>query len=420
MKKIFIFIIVILGIIYGYYKFIYSRDNINNILKNTENESFYVERYTIFGTHLNISACMDNILDGDLSLVLKNNNDEINIKSEFTVDDNTCFILSDNNNEGIYLDDLKLGNYVLLVKEINNDDIKYYSLENKTEYNDLTYYTITHNDKNNKINIKFDRYNDKEYLILNISKTSLPDEVYDITIDPGHGGNDPGTSYKLNNKVYNESEIILKIALLLKKDLEDLGLKVKLTRDSDDNLPNYGSDGRSVIPNKVNSKYSISIHINSFSGNMNYGGVEIYTPNNINYEFASLLADNISDIVGYSKKQIGKVDNGVYYTYFTKEDIQDSKEEMLEENKKPYDIEVGAPYMFMIREVGGINTYAYVDGRNVDHGYNEFFNLNQTAEPYLLELGYINYEKDLESLANKPELFSKAISKAIQQHLNVS
>ena len=152
MKKLFIFIIVILGI-YGYYKFIYNKDNVNSILKNTENEAFYVEKYTIFGTHLNIRACMNNILDGDLSLVLKNNNNEINIKSKFTVDDTTCFILSDNNNEGIYLDDLKLGNYVLLVKETNNDGIKYYNLENKTEYNDLTYYTITHNNRNNKINI---------------------------------------------------------------------------------------------------------------------------------------------------------------------------------------------------------------------------------------------------------------------------
>ena len=76
--------------------------------------------------------------------------------------------------------------------------------------------------------------------------------------------------------------------------------------------------------------------------------------------------------------------------------------------------------MFMIREVGGINTYAYVDGRNEYYGLNKFYSSNITTEPYLLELGYMNYEDDLEKLVLHPELFSSAISKSIKEYLNIS
>ena len=420
MKKAFGFIVVIVLIIFTYYLFLNNSFLLKKVLKNTQKDTFYVDKYTIFGTHLNISGCIDKKLDGDLSLILKNTKEEIPVDSNFSTTNNTCFILSDKNNEGINLDELKLGSYVILVKQIEDENVKYYSLDNKTDYNNHVYYTVTRSKKNNKIDIKFDSYDKKSYFSLNVGRTSLPKEVYDITIDPGHGGSDPGSSYKLGNKVYTESELTLKTSLLLKKDLEKLGLKVKLTRDRDIGLDNYGDNGRAVIANKVKSKYSISLHLNSASGKMNYGGVEVYTPNDINNNLATMFADNISQIVGYSKKPSDKVDSGVYYTYFTKEDIVESKKEMKDKNMKPYDIEVGSPYMFMIREVGGTITHAYIDGRNKSHCENEFYNSNQTAEPYLIELGYINYEKDLENLVNKSNLFSKAISKSIKDYLDIS
>ena len=414
MKKVLTFIILVLLGLFAYYKFIYIDEDLSKVLDMTEERYFLLDKYTIFGTHLNLSGCIDTSLI-DPSLVLKNNDEEIVLDSIFN-EDKTCFETSENNNDSIYLDNLKQGNYAFLVK----DQEKYYNLVNNTNYSDLTYYTITNNNQNNKIDIKFKDYNDKEYINIKVKNTNLPSDVYDITIDPGHGGNDPGASYKLNGKVYNEADLTLKVSLSLKKELEKLGLKVKLTRDSDITLPNYGDSGRGVIANNVNSKYSLSIHINSLDSNIKYGGVEIYTPNNIDYTLAKKMSDNISEIVGYSKKQTGKVDNGVYYTYFTKQDIIDSKEEQLSKGLKAYDIKVGAPYMFMIREVGGLNTYAYVDGRNTTQGYNKYYNSNKTAEPYLLELGYINYKNDLESLANRYDSFSKAISEALEEYLNIS
>ena len=411
----FILLIIIVG--FCYYKFIYLRD-IKRVVEQTEKDSFYIENYSVFGTHLNISGCIDKKLEGNLNLVLKNFKEEIIIDSNFENEDNkTCFYISENNNEGIYLDELKQGNYVLIVKE---DSDKFYTLTNETEYENIEYYTITRNGKNNKINIDFEKYRNKNYLSLKIKNSALPSDVYDITLDAGHGGEDPGSSYILNGKTYYEADLTLEIVLLLKQELEDLGLKVKLTRDSDVYLDAYGDEGRAVIPNEVQSKYSLSLHLNSTEGAMYYGGVEVYVPNDIDYEFASILADNISNIVSYSKKKTDKISDGVYYTYFTNQDIDESNENMVDKDMEPYDIKVGAPYMYMIREVGGINTYAYIDGRNEKYGLNKYYNSNQTAEPYLIELGYINYEKDLENIVNKPELFSKAITKSIKEYLNIS
>ena len=416
MKKKLIFILVLIICGFCYYYFIYLND-LKRVVEITEEESFYVDKYTVFGTHLNISACVDKKLEGNISLVLKNVEEEILVDHELNIEENkTCFYLSDKNNEGLNLDDLKTGKFLLLIKE----DTKYYTLENNTDYENIEYYTITKNNSNNKINIDFNNYKNREYLSLRINKTSLPENIYDITIDPGHGGEDPGTSYKLNNKNYNESNLTLEISLLLKEEIENLGLKVKLTREEDIFLDNYGEEGRAVIPNEVSSKYSISIHLNSFDGTMNYGGVEVYTPNDINYDLANMFANNISEIVGFSRKYTDKIDKGVYYTYFTKKDIQESKEEMLDNNLEPYDIKVGSPYMFMIREVGGISTGAYIDGRNDKHGLNKYYNSNKTAEPYLIELGYMNYKKDLENIVKKPESFSKAIATALAEHLKIS
>lgn len=416
MKKKLIFILVLIICGFCYYYFIYLND-LKRVVEITEEESFYVDKYTVFGTHLNISACIDKKLEGNISLVLKNVEEEILVDHELNIEENkTCFYLSDKNNEGLNLDDLKTGKFLLLIKE----DTKYYTLENNTDYENIEYYTITKNNSNNKINIDFNNYKNREYLSLRINKTSLPENIYDITIDPGHGGEDPGASYKLNNKNYNESDLTLKISLLLKEELENLGLKVKLTREEDIFLDNYGEEGRAVIPNEVSSKYSISMHLNSFDGTMNYGGVEVYTPNDINYDLANRLANNLSEIVGFSRKYTDKIDKGVYYTYFTKKDIQESKEEMLDNNLEPYDIKVGSPYMFMIREVGGISTGAYIDGRNDKHGLNKYYNSNKTAEPYLIELGYMNYKKDLENIVKKPESFSKAIATALEEYLKIS
>lgn len=417
MKKIMVLTIIIIVSIFSFffYKNNIKEEKLIDLLENAKGE-FEIDNYYIFGTHFNFNACMDEKIE-DMELVLKNNEEEIILTSDFYYnDDKTCFSISDKLNDGIYLDDLKIGNYLLLVK-INEE---YYSFINKTEYKDLEYYTITKNSKNNKIKIIFDNSDDKNYVEFKIKESKLPDNVYDIAIDPGHGGKDSGAIGTLDGNNYYEANLTLNVATKVKEELENYGLKVKLTRDSDVYLSNYDKGGRAVIPNQFNTKYSLSLHLNSSTGNQKYGGVEVYIPNDVELDFAELLSSNIAKEVDYSKKITNKVSDGIYFTYFDENDIESAKKDMKEKKLTPYDIKLGAPYMYMIREVGGVCTYAYVDGRNDYYGLNPYYNSNKVSEPYLIEMAYMNYDSNLRKVVKEPKLVSNAIVESIVEYLNLS
>lgn len=113
----------------------------------------------------------------------------------------------------------------------NKEKSKRYTIQNNTKYDEIVYYTITKNNSNHRIDIKFDNYNKDErnikYMALEVKKSRLPKDVYDIVIDPGHGGADKGAK----GGGYDEADLTLKYAKKVKQELEKLGLKVRITRD---------------------------------------------------------------------------------------------------------------------------------------------------------------------------------------------
>ena len=153
---------------------------------------------------------------------------------------------------------------------------------------------------------------------------------------------------------------------------------------------------------------------------MNYGGVEVYVPNDSKLDFAKSLATNIATDakIVFSKKKFNKIEEGVYFNYFKESDILEVNQNYIDKGMKKYDIEVGAPEMCMIREVGGKVTHAYVDGRNEKYGLNPYYNSNQTAEGYLVELAYISYEDNLKKIINDSDSFVSAIGKTIVNYYN--
>lgn len=163
--------------------------------KNTVN----ITKYTVYGTHFNIEGTMDVLKISGIKinyvdlLVKKINGEEITVKSNFNYTDNTLtFSTSDKINEGLDLESLDINDYYLLLKlTYSNSEVKYYSFVNTSEYGDIKYYTVTKNHSNNEINISFNKYNDVPYMSLSVKKAQrLPDDVYDIAIDAGHGGSD--------------------------------------------------------------------------------------------------------------------------------------------------------------------------------------------------------------------------------------
>lgn len=407
-------------------------DLTDDLFRNSESELVNVNNFIVYGTHLNLKGKLDiNLVDkniDEVKLVFKDIDAiEIPFDLDYNINKNSIiFSTSDEINGGIDLEKIVEGKYYILLKIVfNKDNIKsnnYYLIDNTTEYKNMEYYTITKNKKNNKISI-----NSGEYLLdgiivpymdIIVKKDKLSDNIYDIVIDPGHGGNDGG-AVKDN---YIESEIALDYALELKDKLEELGLRVKLVRESDEYIDAYGESGRAVIPNKVKAKFVFSIHLNSSGYIMETGGVEVYCPQNSNLFFPKLIADNIVSMANttYSPSKLYKLQDGVYVRNYTKEEINEAKEYSNELGYKEYSITTETPYFFMIRETGGIATNAYVDGRNEKYGVNKYYNSNFGAEGYLLELGYMTCLDDLSNIVNNKISYVKAISTSIQEYLNIT
>ena len=269
-----------------------------------KNTKVNVSKYAVYGTQFNIEGSFDilkisGIKINYVDLIIRTlDGNETTLKSSFTFSDNTCsFLTSDEINRGLNLDNLSPDTYYLLIKATySNGDIKYYSLNNNSDCSDITYYTITKNNSNNKISISFESYKDIPYIAIKVSQIqSLPDDVYDIAIDPAHGGTDTGTI--IDNTT--EANLLLSVATNLKSKLEDLGLKVFISRDNnssskEDTTKNmYDDDGRINILNASHAKLLISLDMNNNSYNKNTGGIEVYAPSNCNLDFATLLVNNI-------------------------------------------------------------------------------------------------------------------------------
>lgn len=343
------------------------------------------------------------------------------IKSTFNNTDNTIsFSTSDEINNGIDLESLPIGNYYILLKvTYSNSEIKYYSLANASEYNSISYYTITKNNCNNEINIMFDIYNDTPYMSINVANAeSLPSNVYDIAIDPGHGGLDTGAK----SGEYKESDIVLQCALDLKNKLENLGLKVFISRDGsespkEDTANNlYDDNGRINILNESRAKLLISLHVNSNKPKSQKGGVEVYAPSNCNLDFATLLAKNITEKANtyYSEVSSFKKADGVYVRNFNNAEISAWKTKANKGNYEPYNITTSTSYHYIIRETGGICTNAFIDGRNTSYGKNKYYNSNVGIESYMIELGYMLVESDLNNILSNYASYMEAISQSIK------
>lgn len=427
MKKLIkvVFILLIL-VLLGYFIYVnYIKEVIPK--KETEEELASISEYFIYGNHLNIKGSLE-ITDKNyqsIVLTLYNGKDK-DIKVNTEIEDNKInFNTSKYINEGIYLDDLERGTYYLFLKltyenpeEQEKPIEKYYILKNETNYKETTYYTLSK--YNNKVLIN--SQNDYGTISFNIEENKTNDDIYDITIDPGHGGMDGGGS----SGDYKETDFTMDISKKIKSNLEEAGLKVKLTHEEDeltknDILDEYNEHGRAVIPNEVKSKYTFSIHINKNTSSR-VRGIEVYTADNINYDLAKSLAENITTEteLDYSSNKLYKVYNGVYTHNFTEQEISSSLKGYEEKNRVPYNVTTNSNYLYMIRETGGYMTGAYVDDSNPDSvGVNPYYNSNIGNESYLLEIGYISNSKDLEILLKSKEKVADAISEAIKAELGL-
>ena len=426
-RKIILLLVIILLILVIYNGITKKTSSIAKISNIIEQASYgEITRYIVYGTHLNIEGNIEINEQSKIEkvqVVAKSiSGNELIIDTEYDYSNNLLsFSTLDQINTGLNLEELDVTDYYILLKiQFLDNDVKYYSLLNDTEYGNIDYYTLTRNGRNNKIHINFGSYNEIPFLGLNITKVNkLPEDVYDMVIDPGHGGSDSGA---INGK-HKESDIVLDYAIDLKNKLEDIGLKVLLTRDGsesedDDMVYNiYDENGRVTLANESKAKVILSLHLNSNEVEITEGGVEIYACPNSDLTFAKLLATNIVNIADtkYSQMETYKEAEGVYVRTI---EIDRNRTSSFTRNYNG--IFDSIPYLFIIRETGGIATGAYVDGTNSSYGINKYRNSNVGLEGYLIELGYINSDEDLDNILENESSYVEAICTSIDTFYKIT
>lgn len=191
-------------------------------------------------------------------------------------------------------------------------------------------------------------------IVISVIIIKKDDEVV-ICIDVGHGGYDAGA---VNVNRY-EKDDNLAIAKLVRKYLEEQGIKTIMTRDNDTSV---SLRKRCNIANKKEADIFVSIHRNSAEAGK---GIEIWTNS-------------------FKKKEDLNLANSIL--------------EKLEKTE--------------IQENRGVKS------GTAKGGFTDYYVLKNTKMPScLVELGFISDEKDNELFDNNIEIYAKAIADGIMEEI---
>ncbi len=436
-KKVFMVLIIIgiiVGIIYGVS--ISSKKNVklgstqieNNIYEMIQTRPAELVNFYTYGKSFGFTGKLSNVSKDNFEnakLLItdgKDFNRDLNMDIEFNESD-MIFSAKEINNT-LILDDLDYSKYYILVRiKLNNSvEPRFYSFTNTTKDENIDYYTVRAIDENGKeskkANVYFvdSKYKGKDYhlMYLQMEKADIPDDVYDIVIDAGHGGKDQG---EIRGK-YVEANISLRYAKAMRDALEGAGYKVYMTRtdsnsDSFTKTNMYDADGRITRACSSKAKLMLSFHVNN-DALPNLTGFEIYSPCKSNLDFAEKMATNIkqSTSINFSNNNANKMKDGVYVRNYSNDNIRDANAAAKRKGYEPYPLTTNTPFLYTIREVGGVATYAYADGRNKEYSKNEYYDSNHGIECYQIELGYI--KNDMEIIENEMDAYLNAIAEAVK------
>ena len=439
LTKLIFAIFIIIGIFFGI-KLSIQKSNpenskneiLENVFQDVQDIEVEISKTYTYGKAINIFGKLENISKDNFEnakLVVRDGKGyekSYNLNYVLEKETKTLYFSTDNNmNNGVVLDELDVGEYYLLLRIKTNNSInpKFYSLmptKALKEEMDIEYYSVSKDGKSKKIIPSYEeiKYKDENitYLSLKVEEADCPENVYDIVIDAGHGGKDSG---EVKDGV-SEANVVLEYAEKLKTLLEEKGYRVKLTRDSENTntyttTNMYDDNGRITIANESNAKLMISLHINN-DQNAGLRGIEVYSPPKSNLDFAKVLAKNIVENtpLEFSNNNSYKKADGVYVRNFYTALIKTYEERANKAGYAPYNINTDTPYLYTIREVGGIATNAFVDGRNTSYGANKYVKSCMGIECYQIELGYI--KNDLDIIRNDMDKICEQITKTINEN----
>lgn len=139
-----------------------------------------------------------------------------------------------------------------------------------------------------------------------------------VVIDAGHGGADPG---KVGVHQEEEKVINLQIAGLLQKELEEAGILVVMTRDTDEDLADADASNkkqqslqrRCELVEEVQPDCVISIHQNSFTDeNVRGAQVFYYTKSQEGNRLAEILQNHLVEKLDTENHRKAKANDSYY------------------------------------------------------------------------------------------------------------
>lgn len=139
-----------------------------------------------------------------------------------------------------------------------------------------------------------------------------------IVLDPGHGGLDNGAS----SDTFKEDDLNLKISIALKKELENRGATVYLTRDKDEDMTHrdhhYSKQDDMYLRIRKIDSYSadifISIHLNASPVSKTWGSQVFYYKKS---EKAKILANDIHSEMIKTTGSKKKIEEANFYVLRT-------------------------------------------------------------------------------------------------------
>lgn len=216
-----------------------------------------------------------------------------------------------------------------------------------------------------------------------------------IVIDPGHGGSQPGA---IGSGGLKEKEVVLDIALKLKRILQEKGFTVYLTREKDVDV---ALENRPLMAMQKEAAVFVSIHTNSAlqKGSSTAKGVETYVLN--------------SRYIGASAKDVADRENKASQFYHFEDNVLNQIIADLEESAS-----IGFSLDFADIVQKKLVQHTGLSNRGVKQApFLVLKGVNMAA--VLIEVGFISNPNE-EKLLKTPEFREKtasAISQAIQDYL---
>jgi len=363
-------------------------------LFTSENANYLIEDYFFYGQTLNLFNSKY-VMNEDDDLYGKT----VNLKN-LCDGQNYVFIIDSKVDLKIPLENLDIGFYQLSVNEGN----EFKNLIYNQNINEV-FYTITKDNSNHKITLsnnknRFDDFPNENflkenYLFLEVTDESAPDDYLDLVIDPEFleltmNGVDYGSS--VNNTT--QAEVNLKVSKELKEILEEKGLRVGLTRDSEP-TPSYGNNSRLEYSYDNHAKYYLLLS-NKFANDSKYHGYQIYYSAHASSQLATTISKELED------SQLLTPSNA-----FSSNGVKSSG------------LVDGFDGLKMIRESGGKALAAGTFSEQ--SAENSYFNENNPygAQAIRIDLGYLSNEEDFDALTKNTSDIARYIANGFLKYLEI-